>query len=223
MDVIEMALSQGRKTLSEHESKLVLSCYDIPVVEEMLARNESELKSAVENLGFPVAVKACAPDITHKTDLDLIRLDIKTQEEAVEAFRQIMNQIAKLGEGAALVQKMAKGKREFMVGMTRDPQFGPCVMFGLGGIFTEALDDVSFRVAPLEKNDAIEMIHEIKGHKLLGPFRGMPPVNLDSLEQILINLGRLGLENERIQEIDINPLIIREDLPIAVDALIVLN
>ncbi len=223
MDVIEKALSQGRKTLSEHESKLVLSSYDIPVVEEILVRNESELKTAVENIGFPVAVKACAPDITHKTDLDVIRLDIRTQEEAVEAFRQIIHRIAKLGEGAVLVQKMEKGKREFMVGMTRDPQFGPCVMFGLGGIFTEALDDVSFRVAPLEKNDATEMIHEIKSHKLLGPFRGMLPVNLDSLEQILINLGRLGLENERIQEIDINPLIIREDLPVAVDALIVLN
>ena len=223
MDVIEMALSQGRKTLSEHESKLVLSSYDIPVVEEMLVRNESELKSAIENLGFPVAVKACAPDITHKTDLDLMRLDIKTQQEAAEAFQQIMNQITEIGNGAVLVQKMAKGKREFMVGMTRDPQFGPCVMFGLGGIFTEALDDVSFRVAPLEKNDAIEMIHEIRSHKLLGPFRGMPPVNLDILEQILINLGRLGLENDRIQEIDINPLIIHEDLPVAVDALIVLN
>ncbi len=223
MDVIEMALSQGRKTLSEHESKLVLSRYDIPVIEEMLVRNESELKSAIENLGFPVAVKACAPDITHKTDLDLMRLDIKTQQEAAEAFQQIMNQITEIGNGAVLVQKMAKGKREFMVGMTRDPQFGPCVMFGLGGIFTEALDDVSFRVAPLEKNDAIEMIHEIKSRKLLGPFRGMPSVNLDSLEQILINLGRLGLENDRIQEIDINPLIIHEDLPVAVDALIVLN
>ena len=90
MDVIEMALSQGRKTLSEHESKLVLSCYDIPVVEEMLVRNESELKSAIENLGFPVAVKACAPDITHKTDLDLIRLDIKTQEEA-KLLQTILN------------------------------------------------------------------------------------------------------------------------------------
>ena len=152
-----------------------------------------------------------------------MRLDIKTQQEAAEAFQQIMNQITEIGNGAVLVQKMAKGKREFMVGMTRDPQFGPCVMFGLGGIFTEALDDVSFRVAPLEKNDAIEMIHEIRSHKLLGPFRGMPPVNLDILEQILINLGRLGLENDRIQEIDINPLIIHEDLPVAVDALIVRN
>ncbi len=223
MDVIELALSQGRKTLSEHESKLVLSHYNIPVVEERSARNESELKSALDVLGFPVAIKACAPNITHKTDLDLIKLDIRTEEEALTAFRQIMDQMAKFRDGNALIQKMAKGKREFMVGMIRDPQFGPCVMFGLGGIFTEALDDVSFRIAPLDRTDASEMIHEIKAHKLLGSFRGMPSVDLGILEEILVNLGRLGLEHERIQEVDVNPLIIREGLPVAVDALIVLD
>lgn len=223
MDVLESALSQGRKTLSEHESKLVLSCYEIPVIEEILAQNESELKSALETLGFPVAIKACAPKITHKTDLDLIKLDLKTHEDALTAFRQIMTQMNQFEGGAALIQKMAKGKREFMAGMTRDPQFGPCVMFGLGGIFTEALDDVSFRVAPLSKMDASEMIREIKSYKLLGAFRGMPPTDLPRLENILVNLGRLGLENQRIQEIDINPLIIQENIPVAVDALIVLN
>jgi len=223
MDVIELALSQGRKTLSEHESKIVLSHYDIPVVEERPACNELELKSALDVLGFPVAIKACAPNITHKTELDLIKLDIRTEEEALIAFRQIMDQMAKFAKGNALIQKMAKGKREFMVGMTRDPQFGPCVMFGLGGIFTEALDDVSFRVAPQDRTDAFEMIHEIKAYKLLGSFRGMPSVDLGILEEILVNLGRLGLEHERIQEVDVNPLIIREGLPVAVDALIVLN
>ncbi|MCX5872837.1 MAG: acetate--CoA ligase family protein [Deltaproteobacteria bacterium] len=223
MDPIEFALSEGRKTLSEYESKLVLASYGIPVVEEKMARNESELILAVEVLGFPLAIKACAPSITHKTDLDLIKLDIRTDEEALNAFRTIMDQMGEMGDKAALVQKMAKGKREFMVGMTRDPQFGPCVMFGLGGVLTEALDDVSFRVAPLEKADAFEMIHEIKSNKLLGSFRGMPPVDVNSLQEILINLGRLGLEYERIQEIDVNPLIIRESMPVAVDALIVLN
>ncbi len=223
MNIVELALSEGRKTLSEYESKLVLSHYGIPVVNEALARNESELKSALDVIGFPVAVKACAPNITHKTDLDLIRLDLKTEEDALSAFHQIMGQMPKVEGSAALVQKMAKGKREFLAGMTRDPQFGPCVMFGLGGIFTEALDDVSFRVAPLLTVDAHEMVNEIRSRKLLGSFRGMPPVNLNSLEQILVNLGRLGMENERIQEIDINPLIIQDGLPLAVDALIVLN
>ncbi|MCL5125455.1 MAG: acetate--CoA ligase family protein [Deltaproteobacteria bacterium] len=223
MNIVELALSEGRKTLSEYESKLVLSHYGIPVVNEALARNESELKSALDVIGFPVAVKACAPNITHKTDLDLIRLDLKTEEDALSAFHQIMGQMPEVEGSAALVQKMAKGKREFLAGMTRDPQFGPCVMFGLGGIFTEALDDVSFRVAPLLTVDAHEMVNEIRSRKLLGSFRGMPPVNLNSLEQILVNLGRLGMENERIQEIDINPLIIQDGLPLAVDALIVLN
>lgn len=223
MDPIEFALSQGRKTLSEHESKLVLAGFGIPVIEEEIARNESELKLAIEALGFPLAIKACAPNITHKTDLDLIKLDIRTEAEAVNAFRTIIDQMGDMEDKAVLVQKMAKGKREFMVGMTRDPQFGPCVMFGIGGVLTEALDDVCFRVAPLEKADAFEMIHEIKSKKLLGSFRGMPPVDVISLQEILINLGNLGLEYERIQEIDVNPLIIRENMPVAVDALIVLN
>ncbi|MGC8657716.1 MAG: acetate--CoA ligase family protein [Desulfomonilaceae bacterium] len=223
MNILELALSEGRKTLSEYESKRVLSDYGIPVAREVLVRNEDELKSALDVIGLPVAVKGCAPDITHKTDLDLIRLDLKTEGEALSAFRQILSQMAGIRGAATLVQKMAKGKREFLAGMTRDPQFGPCVMFGLGGILTEALDDVSFRVAPLQTRDAIEMINEIRSRKLLGSFRGMPPVDLKSLEQILINLGRLGIENDRIQEIDINPLIIEDSLPVAVDALIVLN
>jgi len=107
--------------------------------------------------------------------------------------------------------------------MTRDPQFGPCVMFGLGGIFAEALEDVSFRVAPLEKKDALEMMNEIKGRKLLGAFRGMHPVDMERLGSILVNLGRLGMENERVQEVDVNPLIIEKGSPVAVDALIALN
>ncbi len=110
-----------------------------------------------------------------------------------------------------------------MVGMTRDSQFGPCVMFGLGGIFTEALQDVCFRMAPLALHDAFDMMTDIKGHKILGPLRGMPPANKDELAQILIAVGRIGLENERIKEIDINPLIIREGHPVAVDALVVLE
>ncbi len=223
MELIELAVSQGRKSLSEYESKQILSNYGIPVVEEKLTQNETEFLSAVGAIGFPLAIKACAPEIAHKTDLDLIKLDIRTELEARKAFHQMMTRIGSFQDAAVLVQKMEKGKREFMVGMTRDQQFGPCVMFGIGGIFTEALDDVSFRVAPLERSDATEMIHEIRGNKLLGSYRGMPPVNVICLEDILLNLARIGLENDRIQEIDVNPLIICEDMPIAVDALIVLN
>jgi acetyl-CoA synthetase (ADP-forming) len=118
---------------------------------------------------------------------------------------------------------MIKGTRELVVGMTRDPQFGPCVMFGLGGIFTEILKDIAFRVAPLEKRDALDMTQEIKAHKILGAVRGMPAADMDLLSDILVKVGEIGMENEFIQEIDINPLILSGAKPVAVDALIVLK
>jgi acyl-CoA synthetase (NDP forming) len=116
-----------------------------------------------------------------------------------------------------------KGSRELVIGMIRDPQFGPCVMFGLGGIFTEVLKDVSFRIAPLEKRDALEMAQEIKGAAVLGAFRGMSPVDMDLLTSMLMNTGRLGLDLPSVKEVDVNPLIISGNRPIAVDALVVLE
>ena len=126
-------------------------------------------------------------------------------------------------EGAVLVQEMVKAQRELVIGMTRDPQFGPCVMFGLGGIFTEILKDISFRIAPLEKRDALEMMQDIKAHKILEAIRGMEAADLDMLSQILITIGQIGLDHERVKEIDINPLLLRKGKPIAVDALVVLQ
>jgi acetate---CoA ligase (ADP-forming) subunit beta len=122
-----------------------------------------------------------------------------------------------------LVQEMVKGSRELVVGMIRDAQFGPCVMFGLGGIFTEVLKDVSFRIAPLEKRDALEMAAEIKSAKILGAFRGMPPVDMDLLVSMLINMGKLGLDLDAVKEVDVNPLIVSGNRPVAVDALVVLE
>jgi acyl-CoA synthetase (NDP forming) len=124
------------------------------------------------------------------------------------------------GKGAVLIQEMIKGKRELVVGLIRDPQFGPCVMFGLGGIFTEILRDVSFRLAPLEKRDALEMIQEIKAHKILDAVRGMEPVDRDILSEMLINVGKIGMEHDMVKEIDINPVIVSGSRPVAVDALI---
>ena len=128
----------------------------------------------------------------------------------------------KSGEKGLLVQEMVKGSRELMVGMTRDAQFGPCVMFGLGGIFTEILKDVSFRVAPITKRDAFEMMEEIKARKILDEIRGMPAADREALSEILIKIGQVGLENESVKEIDVNPLILQESKPVAVDALVVL-
>ena len=222
MDIIEKALKEGRNTLSEHESKELLRRYDIPVTREIEAADETQVSEALHEIGFPLVIKACGPDLSHKTERGLVRVDIRNEEEAISAFHEIMKEVK--DEGATvLVQEMVKGPRELVVGLTRDSQFGPCVMFGLGGIFTEILRDVSFRVAPIEKRDALEMMQEIKARKILDAIRGMPAADLDRLAEILIKVGNIGLEEESIKEIDINPLILWDSQPVAVDALVVLN
>jgi acetyl-CoA synthetase (ADP-forming) len=169
-----------------------------------------------------VVLKGSSSTLTHKTELNMIELDIK-DEKALEAAYRALEERGKGELDGILVQQMVKGEREFVAGLIRDPQFGPCVMFGLGGIFTEVLKDVTFRVAPLEKRDAYEMMDEIRARKLLDAFRGKPAVNREALADALINLGRIGMENEEIAEIDINPIKVSDDMPIAVDALVVLR
>jgi acetyl-CoA synthetase (ADP-forming) len=221
MEIIEKALGEGRKTLSEYESKQVLSAYGIPVTREFLASDLQGLKSAAAQIGYPLVLKGCSSEIAHKTEKGLIRVDIRNEEEATSAFGKIMGHMG--ATGAVLVQEMIKGQRELVIGLTRDPQFGPCVMFGLGGIFTEILKDISFRVAPLEKRDALEMMQDIKGHKILEAVRGMEAADLDLFADILIKVGQIGLENDAVKEIDINPVIISGSRPVAVDALVVLE
>ena len=222
MRIIKKALEEGRTTLSEYESKQVLTEYQIPVTREIWVNNVTDLREAVRDIGFPLVIKGCSAEISHKTEKGLIKVDIRNEKEARTAFEEIMTHM-KGTDDAVLIQEMVKGQRELVAGMTRDPQFGPCVMFGLGGIFTEILKDISFRVAPLERRDALEMMQEIKGHKILGTVRGMEAVDLDILAQVLIDVGRIGLENDEIKEIDINPVIISGNKPVAVDALIVLE
>jgi acetyl-CoA synthetase (ADP-forming) len=151
----------------------------------------------------------------------MVKLNISNSEEAAHVYDELTGKMK--GLDGVLIQKMVKGSREFVIGLSRDPQFGPCVMFGLGGIFTEALKDVTFRVAPLTKEDALEMINEIKTKKLLGEFRGSPAVDREALAKALVGVGDLGIKYDSIAEIDINPLIIYGDKPVAVDALVVLK
>ena len=220
--IIEKALKEGRGVLSEHESKELLSLYKIPVAPERVVKTEAELIKAANDMGYPLVMKGCSPDLTHKTEQGLVKVDLRNDEEARAAFQEIMNRM-KDQQKAVLVQELVRGSRELMVGMTRDAQFGPCVMFGLGGIFTEILKDISFRVAPIEKRDAKEMMQEIKGHKILENVRGMPAADLEELSEILIRVGEIGLDNDAIKEIDVNPLILSGSNPVAVDALVVLN
>jgi len=222
MEILNKALKEGRETLSEYESKTILASYQIPVTREIMVEGSGDVIPAAHEIGYPLVMKGCSPGITHKTEKGLVRTDIRNDREALDAFNDVMAGMNGI-KGAVLVQEMIKGKRELAVGLIRDPQFGPCVMFGLGGIFTEILRDVSFRLAPLEKRDALEMMDEIKAHKILDAIRGMEPVDREMLSEMLINVGRIGITNDRIKEIDINPVIIAGSRPIAVDALIVLQ
>ncbi len=223
MEIIEQALQKGQKTLSEYDSKRLLSAYGFPVVREKLVNSRAAAVKATKEIGFPVVLKGCSPDITHKTEKKLIEVDLRSLKEVERAYEAILERVGNGGVDGILVQEMVKGSRELVIGMIRDAQFGPCVMFGLGGIFTEVLKDVSFRIAPLERRDAVEMTGEIKGAPGLGAFRGMPAVDMELLISMLINAGKLGLELDAVKEIDVNPLIISGNRPVAVDALVVLQ
>ncbi len=220
--IIENALRENRRSLSEYEAKLVLSFYNFPVVREILVENREEMQKAAQQIGYPLVVKGCSHEVAHKTEKGLIRTDIRNDIEALEAFDEISKKL-KGYQGAVLLQEMVQGRRELVMGLTRDDQFGPCVMFGLGGIFTEVLKDVSFRRAPLKESDAMEMMREIKGNKIIDALRGMEAVDIKTLAGMLIEIGRIGLEYNRVREIDINPVIIHQSKPVVVDALIILG
>ena len=223
MKIIDAALKEGRTTLTEYESKQVLASFDLPVTREVLVGNSEDLLKAAEQIGYPLVIKGSAAEIAHKTEAGLIRMDVRSDREATAAFKEITKAMNGAGGRNILVQQMVRGKRELVVGLTRDPQFGPCVMFGLGGVFTEVLKDTVFRVAPLTKQDALDMMREIRASKILEEIRGMAPVDRDLLADILMTVGKIGIENDRIKEIDINPLIISDGKPVAADALVVLQ
>jgi acyl-CoA synthetase (NDP forming) len=223
MKIIQEALKKGQKTLSEYDSKKLLKAYGFPVVREELVNSRAGAVKAAKAIGLPVVLKGCSAEIAHKTEKKLIEVDLRTLKEVQRAYEDIMERVGNTLLDGILVQEMVKGSRELVIGMVRDAQFGPCVMFGLGGIFTEVLKDVSFRIAPLERRDALEMAKEIKGAPVLGAFRGMAPIDMDLLVSMLINAGKLGLELEAVKEVDVNPLIISGNRPVAVDALVVLE
>jgi acetyl-CoA synthetase (ADP-forming) len=196
------------------------------VTKEKEVHDGRGFREALAEIRFPLVIKASSYKLSHKTESGLVHVDVRNQREAMSAFIKITKAAKeKVREDRVpiLVQEMIKGSRELMAGLTRDAQFGPCVMFGFGGIFTEIFQDISFRVAPIDKKEALDMIGEIKVRKILDAFRGMPAADIDQLADILIKVGRIGLEEVNIKEIDINPIIISGSRPVVVDALIVLN
>ena len=207
--------------LSEFDSKELLRRYGIPTVTEALARDAEECVARADDYGYPVAVKLCAAGLAHKTERGLVRLGIADGAAARAAARDLLacrephEQDAQL-----LVQRMVSGRRELILGLVRDAQFGACVMLGLGGILAEAIRDVVFRVAPLSVPDAREMLDDLSAAHLLGAFRGEPAVDAAALAESLVALGRIGIEHPEIQTIDVNPMIVCGERPIAVDALV---
>ncbi len=218
--IIKKALERGQKTLSEYDSKQVIQSVGIAVTREKLAHSKDEAVKFAEEIGYPVVLKGCSDKAAHKTEMGLVKLKLTNADEAGKAYDEITGKGIELD--GVLVQEMIKGDREFVIGLSRDLQFGPCVMFGIGGIFTEVIKDVSFRVAPLTEMDAEEMIDEIRMKKLLDEFRGSPAVDKKQLVRALVGIGDLGYRNSEIAEIDINPLIISGSRPVVVDALVVL-
>jgi len=212
--------------LSEHEAKEVLASCGIAVTREALANSPAEAVVLARQIGYPVALKVQSPAIPHKTEVDGIRLDLRTEEQVREAYEEILTNVASHAPTATitgvLVQEMVTGGVEVIVGTTQDPVFGPCVMFGLGGIFVEVLRDVSFRVAPLTRHDAEEMVREVRGYPLLQGVRGMPRADVDALLDVILKVAALAVAcSEQIASLDINPLIVLPQGARAVDALIV--
>lgn len=221
--IIARALANSQTALSEYDSKALLEEYDVPVTRDTLVKTVEDASRAASELGFPVVLKACGPDISHKTERDLVAVGIRDEEELREAFDRIIVNLGDDPYEGIIVYSLVAGERELVIGLIRDPQFGPCVMFGLGGIFTEILKDTSFRVAPITEADALQMMDDIRARDILGPVRGKAPADKKKLARALVGLGRLGLEQEDVAEIDVNPLIIQPDgTPVAVDALVVL-
>ena len=222
MKILDNALKRGAKTLSENESKQLLAEYKIPITQEVVVKTEQDAVAAAKKIGYPVVLKGSGDELSHKTELNLIALDLRKEEEVREAFQRLTSN-PKVSVKEVLVQQMIKGDRELVVGLTRDAQFGPCVMFGIGGIFTEILKDTSFRVAPLTRWDAMDMMEDIRGKKILDAFRGKPAVDREVLADILMAVGQIGMDHDCVKEIDINPLKLVNGKPVAVDALVVLG
>jgi len=225
--IFDQVKKEGRSVLTEFESKRILKQAGIPVVETKLAKSQKEAAEISQKIGFPVALKIVSPDVIHKTDSGGVKLSINSVAQVKKAYDEILKKVRKQYPKALLhgisVQKMVQPGTEVIVGVSKDPQFGPVVMFGLGGIFVELLKDVSFRVIPVERKDAQEMIKEIKGFPLLQGYRGKEPADISSLVNIILKISKFIEENPQIKELELNPILAYPNRAVAVDARIILE
>jgi acetyltransferase len=217
-------MSGKPRTLSEHASKLLLRDFGIPLAREVLAITPAEAASAAEQIGFPVVLKLCGDAIAHKTERGLVRLGLGDAAAVRAAAAELLAAARpEDGEVSLLVAEMVAGKRELIAGLVRDPQFGPCVLLGLGGILTEALGDVAFAAAPLSREDARALVGRLRAsHLVTKPFRGEPAGDAEAIAEVLVALGRVGAERPDVASVDLNPILLRarDGHPVAVDALV---
>lgn len=226
-DILEQARKEKRVNLTEIESKEMLKGAGIPVVESKLAKTKAEAVALSKKMGFPVVLKIVSPDVIHKSDSGGVKLGLASAAQVDKAYGEIIAAIKKHHPKAKIdgvsVQKMARPGVEVIIGMTKDAQFGPVLMFGLGGILVEVLKDVSFRIVPLAKRDAHEMIKEIKGYPLLGGYRGQEPADVPFLEDLMLKVSDFVDKNPEIKELDLNPIFAYKNKAVAVDARVILE
>ncbi len=225
--VIGRAKREGRKLLTEIEAKELLKQAGINVIDTKLAVSKEEALSISQQLGYPVVLKIASPDVVHKSDAGGVKLNLRTAKQVGKAYDDILKAIKKQYPEARIhgisVQKMARPGVEVIIGMSKDAQFGPVLMFGLGGILVEVLKDVSFRIVPLARRDASEMIREIKGYAVLEGYRGQEPVDVANLEEMILKVSSFVEQHTEVEELDLNPIFAYSDGAVAVDARIVLG
>jgi len=202
--------AQGRVNLGEVEAREVLSAYGFRVPEARLAESAEQAVEMAESIGYPVVMKISSPDILHKSDIGAVRVGLADPAQVADTFDLIMLRSQRYAPTATLrgvlVQEMVRGGKEVILGVSRDPQFGPLIMFGFGGIYVEVLKDVAFRVAPIDRRHAQEMVHEIRAAALLGGVRGERPADTEAIVEALLRISQLAVEFPEIVEMDVNPL-----------------
>ncbi|MFX0011550.1 MAG: acetate--CoA ligase family protein [Candidatus Hermodarchaeota archaeon] len=222
-ELIKNKLESNQTVLTEFDSKSLLKEIGIPIPDQELATSKEETVTIAKRIGFPVVLKLMAEDIIHKSDTGAVKLNIKNENEVIQAYDELMK-IPSQSKKSISVQKMANEPiTELIIGMTTDAQFGPALMFGIGGILVELLEDVSFRIAPITEYDAREQIHEIKGFPILDGYRGKPKADIDAIVNVLLKISDLVTKYEEINEMDLNPVFIYEKGLICVDARIILK
>jgi len=225
--IISAALDKGRAQLNEVEAKQLLASAGVPVAQTQLAITADEAVNAAEEIGYPVVMKIVSPEIAHKSDVGGVVVGVENSDDVRSVFAEINRSVADKAPQAEIdgvaIQAMVPQGTEIIVGSTTDEQFGPVMMFGLGGVFVEILEDVAFRIVPLEPKDASDIVREIKGFPLLDGARGREKADLVSLENLILKVSNLVDENPQIAELDLNPVFAYSDGVVAVDAHIVLD